>query len=177
MTARVGPWIQAYGGRPFYLLDPRPEDVDIGDIAHALSLLCRYTGHVREFYSVAQHCVYVSHECDPNHALDGLLHDAAEAYVADMSTPLKEVLPEYRRIEARVHAAIAERFGIAKVPPECVRRADRAVLFAEVPVLMEPSWQPWAYTGLAAPGLVVEPWSPREAKARFMERWAQLGGG
>ncbi len=174
MVAREGPWIQTYSGRSFYLLDPSPEDVDIADVAHALANLCRYTGHCLDFYSVAQHCVHVSEICDPNHALDGLLHDAAEAYVTDLSTPLKSVLPQYRLIEAGVHAAIAERFGIDSVIPSCVRRADRAVLFAEVRDNMGPSRQQWDLTGSPAPGLLIRPWSPDEAKGLFLTRFEEL---
>src|SRR5579885_2784587 len=88
---RHGDWIQTYCGVAFYPLDPRPEEILIEDIAHALSMLCRFTGHVKRFYSVAQHCVYVSHRCDPKDALWGLLHDAAEAYLNDISRPVKSL--------------------------------------------------------------------------------------
>src|SRR5271165_7548492 len=86
---RKGDWIQTYTGRVMYPLDPRPEEINIIDIAHALSNLCRFTGHVRTFYSVAEHSVRVSQHCDPKDALWGLLHDASEAYLADMSRPMK----------------------------------------------------------------------------------------
>src|SRR5690242_11754504 len=86
---RRGDWMQTYTGRRFWPLDPRVDDIDIGDIAHHLSLVCRFAGACREFYSVAQHCVGVSYVCDPKDALWGLLHDAAEAYVGDMVRPLK----------------------------------------------------------------------------------------
>src|ERR1700683_336889 len=84
-----GAWIVTFSGRRFYVLDPRPSDVRIEDIAHSLSLQCRFNGHVKNFYSVAQHSVLVSERCDPADALYGLLHDASEAYIGDMSAPLK----------------------------------------------------------------------------------------
>jgi hypothetical protein len=54
---RAGDWIQTFSGRRFYPADPRPDDMDIGDVAHALSMVCRFNGHVRFHYSVAQHAV------------------------------------------------------------------------------------------------------------------------
>jgi uncharacterized protein len=130
-TAKRGDWIQTYTGRRVYPLDPSPEDIDIADIAHALSNVCRFTGHVREFYSVAQHSVIVS-ECVPApFALLGLMHDAPEAYIGDISRPLKKSLaalddagPSSGRLgtyepirfaEGRLMDAIAARFGFG--PP------------------------------------------------------------
>jgi hypothetical protein len=86
---RRGDWMQTFTGRAFYPLDPRPEDIDPVDIAHALSLICRYGGHSSRFYSVAEHCVLMSHAVAPEHALWALLHDATEAYLGDMIRPLK----------------------------------------------------------------------------------------
>ncbi|MDO4254358.1 MAG: hypothetical protein Q4C81_04310 [Kocuria sp.] len=97
-----GNWMQTYTGRRFYPLDSRPEDVDVVDVAHALSMQCRYNGHVRLFMSVAEHCVLVSRLVPSEHALWGLLHDATEAYVGDMVRPLKLHMPEYRAVEDRV---------------------------------------------------------------------------
>lgn len=86
-------WIQTFTGKRFWPLSPRAEDVDIRDIAHALAMKCRFNGHTREFYSVAQHSVLVAHlvaETSPQFALDGLLHDAAEAYLPDVASPIKD---------------------------------------------------------------------------------------
>lgn len=172
-----GPWVQGRSGRLFYLQDPRPEYVDVRDVAHALANLCRYTGHTRAFFSVAQHCVLVSRTCDPEHARDGLVHDAAEAYVADLSAPVKSLLPEYRALEHRVATAVAAHFGVTWPPPPCVRLADRRVFLAEARDLMGP---PVAlpYPGDPAPAeLVVEPWSPTEAAVRFLQRYGELWDG
>ena len=81
---RNGSWLQTYTGIQFWPLDPRPEEIDIQDIAHALSLLCRFNGHCQRFYSVAEHSVHVSTILAPEFGLWGLLHDAAEAYLSDI---------------------------------------------------------------------------------------------
>ena len=106
-------WIQTFTGRRFDLLHPRQDDVDIIDIAHALSHVCRFAGHTDRFYSVAQHCVIVSQLCQPWEALYGLLHDAAEAYIGDITRPLKIVLgDEIKAREYVIEKVIFERFGI-----------------------------------------------------------------
>jgi hypothetical protein len=107
-----GDWMQTFTGLQFYPLSPRPEDVEPSDIAHALGMLCRYNGHVDAFYSVAEHCVLMSHAVSPENALAALLHDATEAYVGDMIRPLKRSMPDYVAVEDRVMVAIARRFGL-----------------------------------------------------------------
>ena len=89
MSERVGDWIQTMSGVIFYPLDPRPEEIRIEDIAHALSHQCRFAGHCREFYSVAEHSVRVSRELPQEFMLWGLLHDASEAYLVDLPRPIK----------------------------------------------------------------------------------------
>lgn len=114
-------WIQTYTGRRFFPLEPNPADVDIRDIAHALALETRFGGHSRVFYSVAEHCVRVSHEVEPPHALWGLLHDAAEAYLADVPRPVKANWPEFERTEQRVLTAVQEHFHFSPgCAPGCV---------------------------------------------------------
>jgi len=85
-------------GRRVHLLNPSPDEIAIEDIAHALSHACRFAGHVPSYYSVAQHSVLVSELLDERTALWGLLHDASEAYLHDLTRPLKRalnVLPEH----------------------------------------------------------------------------------
>ncbi len=132
--SRLGDWIQTYTGQVFYPLDPRPEEIHIADIAHSLSMQCRFSGHVREFYSVAEHSVRVSIACPPEHAEWGLLHDASEAYLIDLPRPLKrfsEMGRLYMEAESRVMSAVCERFGLSIQIPSIVERLDRVLLMTE----------------------------------------------
>jgi hypothetical protein len=125
--------ITTLSGKFFDILKPEEYEYDIEEIATALSNLCRYTGHVNTFYSVAEHSVLVSRIVPERLALAGLLHDASEAYLGDVSSPLKKLLPEYKRIEDRVQRAIEELLDLAKTSiilkytqptNECIGRND-----------------------------------------------------
>lgn len=133
-----GRWIQTISGQKFDLSNPDPAAVDLRDIAHALGNICRFTGHVRRFYSVAQHCLLVAtiledRGADPMTVYAGLLHDAAEAYVTDVSTPLKSMLSDYPLIEDGVAGAIYDALDldVDEVDWEAVKEADLAALFME----------------------------------------------
>lgn len=137
MTARSwirGDWFISYTGLELDPLHPRPEDIDIRDIAHALAMIPRYGGHCPVFYSVASHSLYVSTLVAPDLAREGLMHDAAEAYVGDMITSIKRHLPDYKtQLEAPWERAINERFGLRSddATRAAVKRADIAALLAE----------------------------------------------
>lgn len=179
------PWTQSFSGRAIRILDPSPDQVDILDIAHALSNVCRFGGMTLSHYSVAQHSVLVSANVSEEHALAGLLHDAAEAYIGDIVTPLKRALTmhPYRVLEKAWARAISERFGVELVKlPEEVVTADLRALLTEKRDLLEPmlSGQPeWTMFD----GLEIEPFdrkivavTPAEAKAMFLREWRALGG-
>jgi hypothetical protein len=123
-----GDWMQTYTGRRYYPLDPRAAEIEAADIAHALSLLCRYGGHVDRFYSVAEHCVLMSEAVAPENALAALLHDATEAYVCDVPRPLKRQLRNYADLEAAVWLAICDRYQLFPVLPDEVKAADNRIL-------------------------------------------------
>lgn len=123
-------WIQTFTGKKFDFINPCTEDVCIEDIAHALSLICRFGGHTKRHYSVAQHSVCISYYVSSENALEGLLHDAAEAYIGDVCKPLKKMLPDYQKIEMRISAIIFAKFGISEIPKE-VSDFDLRILASE----------------------------------------------
>lgn len=152
-----GRFIQTYSGKRFDLDNPMPEQVDINDIAHALSLIIRYTGHVKEPYSVASHCILVSRILedvgfDAQTVYAGLLHDASEAYIQDISSPLKAMLKDYKAIEAEVADAVYEALDLDcdAVDWEAVKWADLVALFIERRDLMKPTDEKWADEDYAA---------------------------
>lgn len=172
-----GDWMQTFTGRQFYPMDPKADDIDPRDIAHALSMLCRYNGHVDRFYSVAEHCVLMSSAMPtPDLALWALLHDATEAYVGDMIRPLKVSMPAYREAEDRVMAAIVERFDLPSVTmPPAVKDADSRILLSERDALMG-SKAParWGQDGMEPLPVKVEGWSPLVAESRYLKRLEEL---
>src|ERR1700678_969484 len=123
-------WINTFTGKKLFPLNPREEDICIEDIAHALSNICRFTGHVLNFYSVAQHSVLVSYLCNAENALWGLLHDSQEFACQDISSPLKKT-PEfasYRVMEANFQKVICQKFGLSEQEPPDVKKADLLLL-------------------------------------------------
>ncbi len=173
---RYGDWMQLYSGKPFWPLDPRAEEIDIADIAHALSQQCRYAGHCLGFYSVAQHSVLVSRNVPLDHAVWGLLHDAAEAYLVDLPRPVKGVVQGYREAEDRVLAAVAEHFGLAFPIPEAVHLADNEALITEKRDLMAPSMKAWGLPPELQPWPdAIDPWIPSMARYLFLKAAFNLG--
>ncbi len=168
-------WIETVSGRQFWPLDPRPEDVALEDIAHALSMKCRFTGHCRLFYSVAQHSVLVSRVVPVQDAQWALMHDASEAYLPDVARPLKAGLIGFREHEARVMRAIATRFCLQWPIPDSVHRADTQLLVTERRVLMPRTDRPWFHANGVEPLHVdIEPWTPDRASFEFVHRFCEV---
>lgn len=174
---RIGDWMQTFRGRAFWPMDPRADEVHIDDIAHSLAMQCRYAGHTRWHYSVAQHSYYVSHLVPAEHALWGLLHDAAEAYLVDLPRPVKRspgIGSHYVEAERRVMDAICDRFGLPREEPPEVKVADDRVLLAEKRDLMAPAPMPWRETGLRPMPVPIERLAPDQACAMFRDRFREL---
>jgi len=173
------PFIQTVSGRrvnPFALA---PADIEIGDIAQALANQCRFGGHCRSFYSVAQHSCLVADliragkDC-PTSVLWALLHDAPEAYLSDIPHPLKhfsEFGRLYREAEHKLQAVISDRFGLPHEPPAALRAADRGLLAAERQALMTDTWEWPELRGVRAAAVEIDPWPPERAAREFLERY------
>jgi hypothetical protein len=162
-----GNWMQTASGQKYFPMDPRAEEVKIEDIAAALSKVCRFGGHCNKFYSVAEHSVYVSMFVPKEWALQGLLHDATEAYLADIVRPVKGYLTGYKEIEDRNWRVIAEKFGVPYDLHSSVKEADNNVLLTEQKYLMAESPGDWCVPGKALPFKPVA-LSPDEAYTSFM---------
>jgi 5'-deoxynucleotidase YfbR-like HD superfamily hydrolase len=176
-----GPYLQTVSGRWVNPFDPDPEQLDAGDIARALGNQCRFGGHCRPFYSVAQHSVIVSRLVeerggDAEDAFAALMHDATEAYLGDMPHPLKHRSPlgaAFKDAEDRLEHAIRARFAIKPDVPE-IKRADRALLATERRAFSDEAWHWPELEGVEALDLELTAWSPDEAARAFAERYAEL---
>jgi hypothetical protein len=171
-------WIQTNSGGVFHILDPREGEIKITDIGHSLAMQCRFTGHVRRFYSIAEHSVLGSYLVPEGDALWFLLHDASEAYIADINRPLKhftQIGPAYLPIEANIMKAIALKFGLPTIEPLSVKKADNAMLYAEKEQLLPPmEWVvKWGDAPVAA-DIKVKCWAPEVAEVEFLHRFYQL---
>jgi len=174
-------FISTYSGYDFHYLNPRAEDIDINDIAHALSLLCRGAGHIAKFYSVAEHCYLTSKWAeeelgDIELAKWMLMHDAPEAYLADLPTPLKKLLPDYLKMEDSIMAVIADKYNLDPTITEAqVKEIDKQILLTERNTLMTHVKTRWVYDDLYEPMPIELPtWSPDEAKIKYMEQFNKL---
>tara|TARA_R110000868_G_scaffold76573_2_gene220105 strand:- start:33106 stop:33744 length:639 start_codon:yes stop_codon:yes gene_type:complete len=138
------------------------EDViDIEDIAHSLSMQCRFGGHLPEFYSVAQHSVECSWRVSPENALEALLHDASEAYMLDIPKPLKNLLPDYEKIEYNLMIVIANKYGFNYPLLKEIKTVDAEMLRVEFDSVM-----------LKKGGLAC--WSQKSAKSAFLDRYYEI---
>lgn len=171
---RVGDWIQTFSGVQFFPLDPRPEEINIIDIAHALAHQCRYGGHSKVFYSVAEHCVHL-HDYALGHnmgniAFSTLMHDAAEAYLVDVPRPIKNHLSDYKRIEIGLEEAIFNKFGLPfPNPPETMVLDSRILTDERLQLMADP---PIAWSNEREPlGITLNYWTPRRAEKEFLKRF------
>ncbi|MEG9764240.1 HD family hydrolase [Enterobacter hormaechei] len=169
-------YIQTLSGKHINYLDIHHEDIVIEDIATALSHICRFAGHLPEFYSVAQHSVLVSQLVPAEFVLEALLHDAAEAYVQDIPAPLKRILPDYRRVEAYVDGVIREKFGLPALQHPTVKYADLVMLGTERRDLDIDDGTAWpVLVGIPPTDLfTVIPLRPVQAYGLFMARFNEL---
>ena len=176
MKTTIRPTILTVSGQSFNFIDPASNVIRVTDIAHALAHVCRFAGHTREFYSVAQHSVLVSQLVPPEFAFEALMHDAAEAYCQDIPAPLKALLPDYQRMETYIDGLIRFKFGISLEQAAVVKYADLTMLATERRDLEIDDGSKWEILeGIPCSDLVqVIPLRPGQAYGLFMNRFNEL---
>lgn len=162
--------IRTVNGIYVNVFDPKPEMFLLDDIAHALSRQCRFGGHLKEFYSVAQHSYMCSFGVPSEFALQGLLHDASEAYMCDIPSPIKANFPEYKIIENNVMKVISEKFGIEYPFHKSIKNRDRELLEYEWELLMLGKNEDMKH-------IKVDIWDFKTAKENFINRFKELKNG
>ncbi len=167
-------WIQTFTGKKFNLFEFTPSSICIEDIAHALSMICRFGGHAKRFISVAEHSILVSYFCNREDALAGLLHDASEAYLGDVSSPFKRthIYSKYKEIESELQDMIYSKYGILK-EPSSVKKADLMMLATESKEFMSPVHPDWKCEYEPIPIKIIG-MSPDQAKQAFLDRFREL---
>lgn len=174
-------YMRTNSGVKFYHENPQPKDICIEDIAHHLSKLCRFVGGVDgedTIYSVAEHSVRVSYVNQSEFALWKLLHDAAEAYYNDLARPLKHAdgMQGYRHYESLGMKAVCRKFGLTELEPLEVKRADRILAVTEKRDLFRVDNRADIEYDAQPLTEKIIPWTPREAKTRFLMRFYELTG-
>lgn len=174
-------WIQTRSSKAVDLTSPQPDTIDFGDIAWSLAHLCRFTGHTRTHYSVAEHCLRVAAILPENLQIHGLLHDAPEAYIGDVSTPVKELCDSdrLRQADMDLDEAIYSAAGVDTPSPSVrrwVKRADLVLLATERRDLLDPSPQSWGEFEriIALPGVIV-PLCAFQAEIFYLEALERCG--
>lgn len=167
-----GHWVTTYTGKKFHFLDPQPDEVDIVDIAHSLSITTRFGGQCREFYSVAEHSIRVAEIVPQEYKLLALLHDASEAYLPDLPRPIKAEIPRFKAIETTILAAILSKF----IPNSwagkgtTIKEADNILLATEARDLMA-NMDDWASLPEPLKETIYPYVSPKTAEHNFLLRF------
>ncbi|EOH6333337.1 TPA: HD family hydrolase [Citrobacter koseri] len=169
-------FIQTLSGKQFNYQDATIDDIEIEDIATALSHICRFAGHLPEFYSVAQHSVLCSKLVPEEFAFEALMHDAAEAYCQDIPAPLKALLPDYRRIETFVDGLIRFKYDLPLTQSAIVKYADLTMLATERRDLDIDDGTQWPILeGIPTSDIIqIIPLRPGQAYGLFMTRFNEL---
>jgi len=170
--------IQTYTGLKFWPLEIERNinNICIEDIAHALSMICRFGGHCNNFYSVAEHSYHVSFFC--NNQLEGLLHDAAEAYLFDIPKPLKQKLENFVLYEFQLQKIIYNYFNVKKYFSKQLENIDGAILKTERNYLMRKGfyWSLDNFNNQSFLDVNIECWSPEIAEKKFLDRFYDIKG-
>ena len=170
-------WITTYSGKKMHYLEPKADEICIEDIAHALALTCRFGGHCKKFYSVAEHSIRVAEVVEDRFKLRALLHDAHEAYLHDVPRPIKQDMPQYKTIADRLQRVILIKFPCNFTDGtdeyEEIKFADNLLLSTEKDFMMT-NVKDWAI--LPDPLKPFEPMSWRNAERQFLKRFKKYTG-
>lgn len=168
------PFILTYSGINFLLYGENVDRFSLKDIAHSLSMQCRYTGHTKRFYSVAEHCVLMSrYVTDLDCKIMALYHDAAEAYIGDVASPVKRCLPDYKKIEENIERRLFTWLGYDV--PLCVKKLvkilDIRIMLRERDVLLPMTNVRWIENEVVTPlDIDIMCWSPAKAEREFLKQ-------
>lgn len=174
---RIGDFVETYSGISFYPLDPRPSEVNLEDIAHSLSNICRFGGHAKFFYSVAQHTInmykYLLGKGYSEYFLkDAMFHDSPEAYMVDIPRPLKKYLQDYITKENEIQKVIYKKYGLKDHISDVVKEVDNMILSHEATVLMP--CKNWNFERITLDNVVIEERKNSEVKEEFLSILTQL---
>jgi hypothetical protein len=171
-----------HSGRQIDFDNFKTTDVDIHDIAHSLSLTCRYNGHCKKFYSVAEHCVRCSWMCTlERYKKILLLHDAAEAYIGDVINPLKyydELNGVLNKLDDKISYYVYAKYGIGINPDdkEIIHNVGKSLLYAEMRDIFPYGFMnPCMPLGTVPANIKIRPWSPRKARRLYLREAKRLG--
>lgn len=180
MRPKLEPWIETFTGKKFDFSNPQPDMIDIADIAHALSLLCRYNGHCSQFYSVAEHSVLLARHVmehgayKPTDMLTMLLHDAAEAYIGDMPAPLKDMMPQFKELENQIEFVIAHKFKLYHPFPVYIKEFDLRILKDEKEQIMGVVEWGKQMAHVFPLGIKLQCWTPEQAERKFIQTFEHI---
>jgi hypothetical protein len=158
-------WMELHSGTDFYFttnMQTLISKIKVEDVAHALSLICRYNGHSKRFYSVGEHTIVLAKYIERNggtarECLTALCHDNSEYLIGDKVTPLKRLMPEFCVYEETLHEASARKFGTIWPHPNWIKEIDTRVLKDERAQIMRPSGNTWGIDKLEALGVKLMP--------------------
>lgn len=175
LTGAPGAWIETRTGIHFDLVNPKLDCIDIIDIAHALSMLCRYVGHCRYFYSVAEHSIKVAQILPDNLKMAGLLHDAAEAYTGDMSRPMKRLMPDIAVVEEKILSVIFEKYNVPHhlLHNAQIKKADNILIATELRDLMSGDAVGWEMEHIDPLPDIIKPVKHVDAKYDFLHTFKE----
>ena len=172
------PFIELYSGLPFWYDKLDENTYDINDIAHALSMQCRYNGHCNYFYSVAEHCIlmfdyaqYTLNITDNNILRTILMHDASEAYLSDIPRPLKQLLPDYIKVEKELENVLAKEFKLIYPFPEIVKELDNSMLKVERNHVKVWTDNIWSSDHLPLLPIKLKGWTPKKSEKEYLQRY------